>query len=312
MTTNNSWNSLDPVQVADGGTGQSSLTAHSILVGNGTSGINMVGPGTNGQVVLGTTSANPTFVTPTAGSGISVTANATTLQYGISTPVAVSLGGTAASSFTAYAPIISGTTSTGAFQSTPSAGVSGQVLMSSGSGIPAFQTFGANGSLILLNTQTAVASATIVFNSTYITTTYKYYLITISGEQPSASSQRLRMAFSTDNGSTYVVSGYLSSSFYNVYNSNTYTADNETTYASLGDQIGSTHYGSWNIWISNLADASGATTWVGNSLNFPSGGNSEGCQITGSIAASSFNAVKFYHNSGNITKGTFSLYGIAS
>ncbi len=38
--------------VANGGTGRSTLTANNLVVGNGTSGVNFVAPGTNGNVLL--------------------------------------------------------------------------------------------------------------------------------------------------------------------------------------------------------------------------------------------------------------------
>src|ERR1044071_1621494 len=56
-------------------------------------------------------------------------------------PIEISLGGTAASSFTAYAVVCGGTTSTGALQSIAGVGTSGQVLTSNGAGaLPTFQS----------------------------------------------------------------------------------------------------------------------------------------------------------------------------
>ena len=55
--------------VANGGTGQSSLTANNVLLGNGTSGFQVVAPGTNGNVL---TSNGTTWVSasiPPAGLG---------------------------------------------------------------------------------------------------------------------------------------------------------------------------------------------------------------------------------------------------
>src|SRR5579875_510383 len=48
--------------VANGGTGQSSLSAHELVVGNGTSAVNQVSPGTAGYVLTSNgSSADPTF-----------------------------------------------------------------------------------------------------------------------------------------------------------------------------------------------------------------------------------------------------------
>ncbi|HVT27658.1 MAG TPA: hypothetical protein VHE81_06530 [Lacipirellulaceae bacterium] len=54
----------------------------------------------------------------------------------------VTNGGTNKSSFTAYAPICGGTTTTGALQSVASVGTAGQLLTSNGAGaLPTFETF---------------------------------------------------------------------------------------------------------------------------------------------------------------------------
>jgi hypothetical protein len=64
--------------VANGGTGQTSLTAHGVIIGAGTSGVNVTGTGTSGQVLTSNGSGNdPTFQTPSGSS-------ATTFQYLIS------------------------------------------------------------------------------------------------------------------------------------------------------------------------------------------------------------------------------------
>ena len=54
------------VAVADGGTGASSLTDNAVLVGSGTSAITALTVGTNGQVLLGSTGADPAFGTLTS------------------------------------------------------------------------------------------------------------------------------------------------------------------------------------------------------------------------------------------------------
>lgn len=58
-------NSLPTVDVAHGGTGDTTLAAHEILVGNGTGTVNLVGTGTTGQVLTSNgASADPTFQAP--------------------------------------------------------------------------------------------------------------------------------------------------------------------------------------------------------------------------------------------------------
>jgi len=52
--------------VSNGGTGQSSLTIHTVLVGNGSSAITQIPVGTSGQLFVGSTGADPAFVNPTS------------------------------------------------------------------------------------------------------------------------------------------------------------------------------------------------------------------------------------------------------
>lgn len=49
------------VAVANGGTGDTSLTAHGLLVGEGTSAVAVTAAGTTGQVLIGSTGADPAF-----------------------------------------------------------------------------------------------------------------------------------------------------------------------------------------------------------------------------------------------------------
>lgn len=73
MVTNNSINSLFPVDVPSGGTGVATLTSHGVLLGNGASAISATTALTNGQLLIGNTGAAPSVAALTAGSGISIT-----------------------------------------------------------------------------------------------------------------------------------------------------------------------------------------------------------------------------------------------
>ena len=77
------------------------IAAHTVVVGEGTGALIGVGPGTAGQVLIsGGSSADPSYVAPSVGTGLTILSNATTLQYGLSIPVAVSSGGTGQTSIT--------------------------------------------------------------------------------------------------------------------------------------------------------------------------------------------------------------------
>lgn len=73
MATQNAFNSNIPISVAFGGTGAVSLTAHSLLLGQGTSAVTALGAATNGQLAIGSTGADPVLAAISAGTGISVT-----------------------------------------------------------------------------------------------------------------------------------------------------------------------------------------------------------------------------------------------
>lgn len=69
--------------IGDGGTGATSLTDHGVLVGSGTSAITALAVGTNGQILIGSTGADPVFGTITDGDGITTTVGAGTLAIAV-------------------------------------------------------------------------------------------------------------------------------------------------------------------------------------------------------------------------------------
>ncbi len=115
----------DDVPPAHGGTGLSSLTAHCVVIGAGTSAAHLVCPSTSGNVLTDHgASADPSFDTPTGGSGtvtsiicgtgLSGGTITTTGTCSITAPVTVALGGTNATSASGTAlDNITGFSSTG-------------------------------------------------------------------------------------------------------------------------------------------------------------------------------------------------------
>jgi hypothetical protein len=78
---NHQLGSTDVIDVANGGTGASTLTDHGVLVGSGTGAITPLAVGTDGQVLLGSTGADPVFATLTStGATITFTPGAGTLN----------------------------------------------------------------------------------------------------------------------------------------------------------------------------------------------------------------------------------------
>jgi hypothetical protein len=143
MATQNAINSQDPIQVALGGTGAASFTANGVLLGNSTSAVAVTAAGTAGQLLVGATSAEPAWVTPTSGSGLSITTNSTTLSYAISAPVSIANGGTNATSMTNTDGVVY---FDGTRLVTTAVGTATYVLTSNGSGVaPTFQAAGGGG-----------------------------------------------------------------------------------------------------------------------------------------------------------------------
>ena len=82
-------NLVATVDVTLGGTGAITLTDHGVLVGSGVGAVTPLGVGTNGQVLLGATGADPAFATLTsAGGSITYTPGVNTLNLE-STPTAL-------------------------------------------------------------------------------------------------------------------------------------------------------------------------------------------------------------------------------
>lgn len=68
------------LSVPNGGTGASTLTDHGVLVGSGASAIDALSVGTNGQLLVGSTGADPVFATANCGANLTCTLGAGTFQ----------------------------------------------------------------------------------------------------------------------------------------------------------------------------------------------------------------------------------------
>lgn len=126
--------------VVNNGTGVISTLAttnHAVQVGNAAGQVTSLAVGTDGQILLGATGANPSWVTPTAGSGLSVTATSGALSFAITAPVSIANGGTNATSMATTDGVV---IYDGTRLVTTSAGTAGQVLTSNGPGLaPTYQ-----------------------------------------------------------------------------------------------------------------------------------------------------------------------------
>lgn len=219
-------------------------------------------------------------------------------------PIGVSNGGTNASSMTTTDGVVY---FDGTRLVTTTAGTSTQVLTSNGAGVaPTFQAAPTNLGWIKLSTKTASSSASIQFTS-LISATYQTYVVVYNSVIDSAGGD-LHMLISSNNGSTWVTTNYLSGLYYVLYNSPTITNTNATAFFLINTGLIS-YAGSGTIWLYNFGlsaqpqiVADSFSNSVATSYLVKTWGNN--------TTTANYNAIEFTSSSGNITSGTFTLYGV--
>jgi hypothetical protein len=178
------------------------------------------------------------------------------------------------------------------------------------------ETVGSSGSLILLSTQTASASATLDFTSV-LSATYIDYLFEIDNLRPANDGKDLYMRLSVDNGANFLASGYTSAMWY--YASAAFgTAAGGASAMQLtpaaGGEIGNAAAEgvSGQVMLftpGNATQAKRASFDLGISdKNAATPLFSHGVGSQSGTAA--VNAVRFLFDTGNITSGVIRCYGI--
>lgn len=188
---------------------------------------------------------------------------------------------------------------------------------------------GLNSGWVPIKTVTASNSTTVDFvngsGGVVLDGTYKAYVVKITNLVPQTDDEDLRLRTSTNGGSSYdsgagnykwSTSGFSSNSSSGNYGNNSDTTINLSCPTSVGTiGIGNATGESYSavVYINNPADASLYT-----SINFTanyilSGGDTMGLVGSGArLAVADVDAIRFLMSSGNITSGTFTLYGLAS
>lgn len=72
MATNNAINTGKPIEVGNGGTGATTFTSHGVIIGEAGSALAATTAGTTGQVLIGSTGADPAFDSLGVNSGLTV------------------------------------------------------------------------------------------------------------------------------------------------------------------------------------------------------------------------------------------------
>ncbi len=194
-------------------------------------------------------------------------------------------------------------------------GTSGKVLTSNGAdALPSFNTV--PGAWTLIETQVASSSATIDF-TTSIDSTHNLYAITLTNIIPASTATEVHLVTSTDGGSNYDVGAadyewhhMIPTSGAGTYTGNNGGADEDIQIAANVQSSASEGGFSGVIYMYNPSNSATHTnfTWQG--------ANSVGARHQVSFGAgrrksvTDVDAIRFLMSVGNITSGTFKLYGI--
>ena len=233
--------------------------------------------------------------------------------WGSDLPVEVSKGGTGVSSTTAYAVQCGGTTATAPLQSIASVGTADQVLTSNGAGaLPTFQDAGGGGGAWeYIGSETAANDAYIEF--TGLSSSYRAYKVFIENSLPATDNTILGSQVGIT-GPTYRTGSYRyavrtdASSYVGTGGTMYMTDDNANE--KQGNASLEFYWG--EVLFIQPASASIYTSSSGVAGYVNADGQSMVCMFSGLYygAAEAHTAVKMVYNTGNISVGTFYLYGI--
>ena len=238
-----------------------------------------------------------------------------TIAYGSNTLTDV-VGVTATQTLTnktLTAPTIASANLTTALTLAGAAGTNGQVLTSSGSGLPSWTTVG-SGALTFLSSVTASAASTVDVETTFSSTYDNYLLVgtfTYSATAPLQAKFKLNGVYTT--GADYKYHLNISSSDNALYDCQASTGAYGIRLAS-GGSASTGIYTGFKILIQNPSSTSQrkAISWEGITATNSGSLFAQGVGANfGSTALDAMTGIRFLPDSGTIS-GTVRLYGIAN
>lgn len=166
--------------------------------------------------------------------------------------------------------------------------------------------------LVLISAQSASSSSAISFTNLSLGTPYRRYMVMWRGVVPATDGATLRMEMSNDNGSSWITSGYQAGCNVNAYNSATVTNTNSTSAWLMSGALDngvSTSFANGHAYLyTNTAN----NCYMEGSIDyFDNGGGVNNFGRVGGVGGSTgANAFRFLMSSGNITSGSFYIYGM--
>lgn len=205
----------------------------------------------------------------------------------------------------------------GTTYATTTAGTAGYLLQSNGAAAPSWVA-ASSGAMTLLSTVTASASATVDVETGF-GATYDSYMILGTGLVPSSTSAG-GLSFRLKLGGTYQTSGYAGyviqpGSSSNAYDGGSYTGSAGPVTLNFGSPASGTGAAlNFTMWVQDVNSTSNAKGAYSTGLSFTEGTNTVRLTTSGAMinnVTTALTGVRFFAQSGNITSGTFRLYGIS-
>lgn len=169
--------------------------------------------------------------------------------------------------------------------------------------------------LVFVGSVTANNSSEIIFKTANGNPTDKFqtFLIIFDAVLPATDGANLQMQISNDGGSTWINSGYQSGMNVASYDSATFANTNNATAHQLTGGIGNgtnSETGNGEIFMHKCNRASSSWLTGKSSYYNPSTDKAMMAVLGGSSGSTGTNAFRFFLNTGNITDGTFTIYGL--